>query len=122
MKVYLRLQTWVKQNRPLCPVSQLGGTIEVNTGQGEEVLGTWQIPLSFNGMPFLFFDEYGNVVAGEPLPRERVWFLLPMGCYIKPGVRPLEENSAHLSEPYYLQLVNLKAINEDLLCIVDKRV
>ena len=121
LKVYLQEADLGETEPATCPVSQLGGTIEVNLGQGEEVLGTWQIPLSFNGMPFLFFDEYGNVVAGEPLPRERVWFLLPMGCYIKPGVRPLEENSAHLSEPYYLQLVNLKAINEDLLCIVDKK-
>ena len=120
LKVYLQEADLGESEPAIFPVSQLGGTIELTLGLGNEVLRTWQIPISINGLPFLIFDENGSVVSGEPLLRERVWFLLPMGYYIRPMVRPLEENSAQLSEPCRLQLVDLKTINEDLLCIVDK--
>ncbi len=120
LNVYLQEADLGESEPAVFPVFQLGNTMVLTLGLGEEVLQTWQIPISINGLPFLIFDEYGSVVSGEPLFRERVWFLLPMGCYIRPIVRPLEENPAQLSEPCRLQLVDLKTIDEDLLCIVDK--
>lgn len=120
LKVYLKEAGFGESEPAIFPISQLGGTMEVTLGVGRQVLQAWQISISINGLPFLVFDEYGSVVPGEPLPRERVWFLLPVGCCIRSAVRPLEENYAQLPEPCCLQLVDLKLIKEDLLCIVDK--
>lgn len=103
------------------PVSRPGGIITITLGFGEEIVQAWAVAASLGGLPCLIFDENGRMVTGEPLSREILWFLLPAGYYLRPRVNPLEEMHAQLAESYYLQLVDLRTVTADQLCIVDSQ-
>lgn len=103
------------------PVLRLPAALVVTLGFGETILQTWRIEPFSTGLPALIFDENGSLVHREPLPRAKLWFLLPEGCCLRPRVGPLEEGVAHLEESCSMQLIDLGAVAEDGLCLVDRQ-
>lgn len=104
------------------PIIEIAEIVEVTIDFGENVLQAWRFKiLVADGLPVVVFDENGKLVCSEPLPREKLWFILHSDLAVRSKVSILEEGITHLVGHYFMQLIDLSQLNADRLCIDDKQ-
>lgn len=107
------------ENTSITFLEAVGG-ISVVFGFGASVLQTWFLRLFIeDGLPVIIFDESGNLVFSDSLPRAKLWFVFEESIEFMEIMTPLEEDKVELGETYYHQLINTTKFSGDKIRVVD---